>query len=58
MHADLDTNVNTDGDFVDATCTEYYDLIEDNDEFEAAKVAAFGDDQGEGDDEDEDDDGY
>ena len=56
MHDDLESNEATDGDFVSAVCTAYYDEIEDNDEFEAAKVEVFGDDQG--DDEDEDDDGY
>ena len=57
MHADLESNDATDGDFVNAICTEYYDLIEDNADFDAAVAATF-DDQGEGDDEDEDEDIY
>lgn len=41
MHADLDTNEDTEGDFVSAVCTEYYDHI---DEFEADIAANFGGD--------------
>ena len=42
MHADLDTNDATDGEFESATCTKYYAMVEDNDDFDEAIEEAFG----------------
>ena len=53
MHGDLVSNGGDD--FDNATCDDYYREI-DTAEFDAAVVAAFGDDQGEGDEQDDDDD--
>ena len=55
MHGDLVSNGGDD--FDNATCDDYYALI-DTAEFDAAVVATFGDDQGEGDEQDDDDDIY
>ena len=53
MHGDLVSNGGED--FDNATCDEYYALI-DTAEFDTAVTATF--DQGEGDEDDDDDDGY
>ena len=55
MHGDLVSNGGDD--FDNATCDEYYALI-DTAEFDEAVVATFGDDQGDGGDEGDDDDIY
>merc|ERR1719461_305649 len=62
MHADLDTNEDTDGDFVSQVCTDYYTFkdakLEDiNDEL-ALAAGEDGEDEEDEDDDDDSDDGY
>ena len=61
MHADLDTNEDTEGDFVSAVCTEYYAFIDENladinEELAAAASGGEDEEDGEEDEDDEDDD--